>query len=433
MQCTIVTLFPEFFDSPLKAGLMGRALAAGGLTVGLVDPRTAARDRHRTVDDRPYGGGPGMVMLSDPLARTLRGIARPGRMVLLAPHGRLLTQALAVELAQEEALTLVCGRYEGIDARLEEAFGLEAVSVGDYVLNGGETAALALLEAVARLIPGFMGKEASGEEESFSSGLLEYPHYTRPEEFEGRPAPEVLRSGDHGKIAAWRRAESLRRTLRMRPDLLDAAELTRVDLDCLAGMDRARAGRNLSIALVHYPVLDKWNKSVAVSLTNLDVHDLSRCARTYGAAALYVATPLVEQRALLESILAHWCMGPAARTNPDRAEALSLAQGTDSLAEAISRVTERAGERPLVISTSARLSCRKKARFSAAITPAQVRAALERRPVLLVFGTGHGLAPEALALCDAALRPLRCISGYNHLPVRSAVAIMLDRILGDWY
>ncbi len=412
---------------------MGRYLAAGGLTIDFVDPRASALDRHKTVDDRPYGGGPGMVMLPEPLSRALRGIERPGRMILLAPHGRPLTQGLACELAREEALTLICGRYEGIDARVEEIFCLEAVSIGDYVLNGGETAALALLETVARLTPGFMGKEASSEEESFSAGLLEYPHYTRPEDFEGIAVPAVLRSGDHGKIAAWRREESLRRTLRVRPDLLDAADLGRGDLECLAKTAHETLGRNLSIALVHHPVLDKQKKSVAVSLTNLDVHDMARCSRTYGAAALYMVTPLREQRALLESILAHWTEGPAALSNPDRAEALSLVRGVGNLAEAIQLVSDRAGEKPLVVSTSAQLSARKKARPASLTNPASVRAALPRQPVLLVFGTGHGLAPEALALCDAALRPLRGISEYNHLPVRSAVAIMLDRILGDWY
>ena len=251
----LVSLFPEFFDSPLSTALMGRARETGVVEFSFHDPRAFSADKHRHVDDRPYGGGPGMVMQGEPVSLALRSIERPGRMLLMAPGGRPLNQALARELAAEEDLTLVCGRYEGLDARLLELFPLEQVSVGEAVLNGGETAALAVIESVARLTPGFMGKEESGEEESFSHGLLEYPHYTRPEKLEGLPVPEVLLSGDHGRIAAWRRAASLAATLAARPDLLDTAPLDREDARTLAALPRERPGRNLSFCLVHYPVL----------------------------------------------------------------------------------------------------------------------------------------------------------------------------------
>ncbi|MBO4312373.1 MAG: tRNA (guanine(37)-N(1))-methyltransferase, partial [Desulfovibrionaceae bacterium] len=343
--------------------------------------------------------------------------------------GRPLTQSLARELSKDPRLTLICGRYEGIDARLQTLFPIETVSVGEAVLNGGEAAAMMLIEAACRLIPGFMGKEESGEDESFSNGLLEYPHYTRPELFEALAVPEILRGGDHGRIAAWRREQSLLTTLRRRPEMLDGAPLTHSDLSVLkeavAEENAPRLGRNLHCALVHYPVFLDEKKCGATSLTNLDIHDIARCSRTYGLKSVQIVTPLADQQHLLDVLLQHWTQGPGSRSNPDRAEALSLVRKAGSLEEAIASVREQCGEAPLVVATSARYG------LAELITCGSVRHALSERPVLLVFGTGHGLAPEALKLCDGALRPLRYLEGYNHLPVRGAAAIILDRLLGD--
>ena len=217
----LVSLFPEFFRTPLETALLGRAREAGIVDFSFHDPRSFSTSRHHHVDDRPYGGGPGMVMQGEPVAAALRSIEKPGRMILLAPSGRPLNDALARELAREEDLTLICGRYEGLDARLLDIFPLEPVSVGEAVLNGGETAALAVIESVARLVPGFMGKEESGDDESFSNGLLEYPQYTRPEVWEGRAVPPVLLEGNHQKIDAWRGQQSRERTRLRRPELYE--------------------------------------------------------------------------------------------------------------------------------------------------------------------------------------------------------------------
>ena len=426
MHITIVTLFPEFFASPLACALMGKGREAGVVDFSLVNPRDFTTDRHHTADDRPYGGGPGMVMLAEPLARALESIARPGRMLLTSPRGRALTQELARELAAEESLTIVCGRYEGLDERLTEIFPLEHVRVGEAVLSGGEAAALCLVEAVARLRPGFMGHADSGEEESFSRGLLEYPHYTRPEEFRGMPVPEVLLSGDHARIARWRREQALAETLRRRPDLLEAAELDRDDLAALRRLHRdgpARPGRNLYLALVHAPVLNKFGEVTAVSLTNLDVHDIGRVSRTYGAGGLAVVTPLEDQQAMLARLLGHWTGGAGGRGNPDRAEALDRVAGLPDLDAAVDWVAAQAGSRPKVVATSAR--------GAGDLTLPRVREWIAAGPVLLVLGTGHGLAPAVLEKVDGVLRPLRPLGGYNHLPVRAAAAILLDRLLGD--
>jgi tRNA (guanine37-N1)-methyltransferase len=228
-RATVLTLFPEMFPGPLGVSLAGKALASGLWALETRDIRDLATDRHRSVDDTPAGGGPGMVLRADVLAAAIdaadiaadspkdRPKDRPR--LLMSPRGRPLTQPEVMELAAGPGPLIVCGRFEGIDQRVIEARGLEEVSIGDYVLSGGEIAAMALIDACVRLLPGVMGKPASGADESFSDGLLEYPQYTRPQEFEGRPIPEILTSGDHARVAAWRQAEAEALTRARRPDL----------------------------------------------------------------------------------------------------------------------------------------------------------------------------------------------------------------------
>lgn len=227
-RASVLTIFPEMFPGPLGLSLAGKALAAGVWSLETIDIRAHTIDKHRTVDDTPAGGGPGMVMKADVLARAIDALPADGRPhLLMSPRGTPLTQARVMELAKGAGAVIVCGRFEGVDERLIAGRGLEEVSAGDYVLSGGEIAALALLDACVRLLPGVMGKEASGAEESFADGLLEYPQYTRPALFEGKPIPEVLTGGDHGKVAAWRRTEAERLTRERRPDLWAAYQMRR--------------------------------------------------------------------------------------------------------------------------------------------------------------------------------------------------------------
>jgi tRNA (guanine37-N1)-methyltransferase len=224
-RATVLTLFPDMFPGPLGVSLAGKALASGLWALEARDIRASATDRHRSVDDTPAGGGPGMVLRADVLAAAIdvadvasdRRNNRPR--LLMSPRGRPLTQSRVAELAAGPGPLIVCGRFEGIDQRVIERRGLEEASIGDYVLSGGEIAALALIDACVRLLPGVMGKLASGADESFSEGLLEYPQYTRPQEFEGLPIPDILLSGDHARVAAWRRAEAEALTKARRPDL----------------------------------------------------------------------------------------------------------------------------------------------------------------------------------------------------------------------
>jgi tRNA (guanine37-N1)-methyltransferase len=228
-RATVLTLFPDMFPGPLGLSLAGKALAAGVWALDAVDIRAYATDRHRSVDDTPAGGGPGMVMRADVLASAVDAVAPAGDArprLAMSPRGDPLTQGRVEALAKRPGAVILCGRFEGVDERLIEGRGFEEVSIGDYVLSGGEIAALVLLDACVRLLPGVMGKEASAQEESFAQSLLEYPQYTRPQLWEGRSIPDVLTSGDHAKVAAWRRAEAERLTRTRRPDLW-AAHLAR--------------------------------------------------------------------------------------------------------------------------------------------------------------------------------------------------------------
>ena len=220
MRIDVVTIFPDYLDRALGLSLLGRARELGLLDLRFHDPREHTTDRHRSVDDVPFGGGAGMVMTPGPLFATVEAVDPPRPLLLLAAGGQRFDQAMARDLASGSGFSLVCGRYEGVDQRVADHLCDGEVSVGDFVLAGGEAAALVVIEAVSRLVPGVLGNEESVADESFTDGLLEYPQYTRPAEFRGHPVPEVLLSGDHARVARWRRAAALRRTLGRRPDLL---------------------------------------------------------------------------------------------------------------------------------------------------------------------------------------------------------------------
>jgi tRNA (guanine37-N1)-methyltransferase len=220
VRIDVVTLFPEMF-APLDHSILGRAIRQGHLSVNFVNPRDFTSDRHRTVDDYPYGGGPGMVMKPEPIFLAVESIARPeSTIILLSPAGRLFSQSVAADLARRAHLVLICGHYEGVDERVREHLATDEISIGDYVLTGGELAAMVVVDAVARLLPGVLGHAESAGDESHSHGLLEYPQYTRPPDLRGWSVPDVLLSGHHAEIEKWRRRQSLERTAAHRPDLM---------------------------------------------------------------------------------------------------------------------------------------------------------------------------------------------------------------------
>jgi len=241
MRFDVLTLFPELFSAFLKETILGRAVKAGLVDIRLVNIRSFARGRHLVADDTPFGGGQGMVMKPGPISRALESIDRikdRSLVLLLTPQGRTFDQPLAWDLSRMEQLILICGRYEGVDERIRTTCVDMELSIGDYVLSGGEMAAMVVMDAVSRLVPGVLGGEKSAQEDSFEDGLLEYPQYTRPRVFKNQEVPEILLSGDHEKIRVWRRTESLKRTLERRPDLLEKAALTEEDKRILAKLRR---------------------------------------------------------------------------------------------------------------------------------------------------------------------------------------------------
>jgi tRNA (guanine37-N1)-methyltransferase len=224
LRIDFITIFPKMFEPLTAEGIIARGIKQGLLDIRVWDLREFATDRHRSTDDEAYGGGPGMVMLAEPVLRAVEAVGG-GQLIMTSPQGRRFTQAVAKELASKQRLTILCGRYEGFDERIREALHPDEISVGDFVVSGGELPAMLIADATARMIDGVVGNSGSVEEDSFFRGLLDYPHYTRPEELRGMRVPEVLLSGHHEKIRKWRREQSLRRTLEKRPDLLENAEL----------------------------------------------------------------------------------------------------------------------------------------------------------------------------------------------------------------
>ena len=238
----VLTIFPDIVTGAASGSILGKALEKGVISLNAIDIRDYATNKHNTVDDYPYGGGPGMVMKLEPIYGAIQSLSLPegSPLLLLTPQGERFDHAMARDLASHSALALLCGRYEGIDDRVRDLIPVREVSLGDFILTGGEFAALAIIDAVARFVPGVLGDEESATEESFAAGLLEYPQYTRPPEFMGQRVPDILLSGDHGRVARWRREQSLLRTLQKRPDLLETADLTEEDRNFL---EKAKSGQ----------------------------------------------------------------------------------------------------------------------------------------------------------------------------------------------
>ncbi|MCH8055682.1 MAG: tRNA (guanosine(37)-N1)-methyltransferase TrmD [Deltaproteobacteria bacterium] len=423
MNFTVITLFPEMFSSPLSHSILKKAQEKGMISVRLVDLRGYTTDRHRVTDDYPYGGGQGMVMKPEPLIAAIEESRRRSnnpRVILLSPRGRVFNQMEADRLAQKKELVLICGRYEGVDERVKN-FVDDELSIGDYTLSGGELAAMVMIDTVSRLIPGVLGNLRSPQEESFSNGLLEYPQYTRPEEFRGLKVPEVLLSGHHDRIKSWRREMSLKLTREQRPDLFGKTTLTSEERKFLS-----EYSDRLYLALLHYPVYDKNGRVVTSAITNMDIHDIARSARTYGVRRFYVVTPIKALQKLALKILTHWERGYGSQYNETRKEALSLVRLKDTLDDAIMAVEQECGSKPRLVVTSAR-SGKERTSF------AELRETLRksRKPFLLLLGTGWGLTETVTAQSDYILQPIEGGTDYNHLSVRSAAAIILDRLSGN--
>ena len=421
---TVITIFPQMFASALGHSILKRAQEKNLLKVNLVDLRDYTTDKHKTTDDSPYGGGHGMVMKPEPLVAAIeeaRARNPRARVVLLAPQGRVFKQSVAQRMAGEDEIVLLCGRYEGVDERVK-VFIDEEISVGDYTLSGGEPAANIVIDAVTRLVPGVLGNADSAADESFSDGLLEYPQYTRPEEFRGLKVPDVLLSGDHQRVKQWRQEKSLELTRQRRPDMMAGAELA-----LPARTVKGRRQAPIYLALLHYPVYDKNHQVVTTAVTNMDIHDICRAGKTYGVQGFYLVTPVKSLQKLALKIIDHWELGYGSLYNVTRKDALALARIRDNLDDTILDIDKETGQKPLIVVTSARDTGTVRTPFVALQEMLQT----STQPFLVIFGTGWGLTETIITQADYVLEAVEGGTDYNHLSVRCAAAIVLDRLLGE--
>lgn len=417
MQVQVLTIFPELFEPFLRLGLLGRAVTDGKVQIETTHLRNFAINTHGQIDDSPYGGGSGMVLRPESAVAAIEAAKSksPGaKVVLLSPRGKTLTQAKARQLAQsDQDLIILCSRYEGVDQRVIDHWVDEEISIGDYILMGGETAAMILLESLIRLRPEILGNPESLSRESFDGGLLEHSQYTKPADFRGHQVPPILLSGNHGEIEKYRQKEAIEETRKRRPDLLWQKELPNAEIN---------------VALIHHPVLNKEGNIIASSITNLDLHDIARSSRTFGLRAFYAAHPTKMLRKLSEKILTHWDVGHGATFNPNRKDALSTVKVVTDLDDIVMDIRERTGRFPVMVTTSARPSDSPK---FITFRGLRQRFYSDEGPFLILLGTGWGLAPEIHDRADLLLEPINGFSGYNHLSVRAAAAIMFDRLLGQ--
>ncbi len=420
MRIDVLTIFPSLFDSFLNESLLKKAIEKGVVDVRVHDLREYSANKHKNVDDAPFGGGAGMVMTPQPIAdaiESLKGEALKkesrSKTILLDPGGKRFDQKLAKELSTFDRLILICGRYEGVDERIAENFADEVISIGDFVLSGGEVAAMAVTEAVFRLLPGAIGNVESLKDESFERGFLEYPQYTRPEDFRGFKAPEVLLSGHHENIEKWRRQKALEKTATIRPDLLPDVV-----------MEGGAADIKFSIALVHYPVEGKSGNEMTSSVTTLDVHDLARIGKTFGAKIVYIVTPVEDQQRLVERIRMHWATEERLQQmDARRSAALDTIKVVSSVDEIIEGTK---GKTIKLLATSA-------TEMENAVSPAEWRKIAAQNPDdewIVLFGTAYGLGKSLVARADSRLLPIAGASEFNHLPVRGASAIILHSLIG---
>jgi tRNA (guanine37-N1)-methyltransferase len=416
-RIAVVTAFPDIVRGYLSSSVLGRGIKRGLLNVSVVDLRDFAEGAYRQIDDYSYGGG-GMVLMAPPLAAAVESVAaREDRYVIYpSPQGRPMCQELAEDLrgiAALKRLVFVCGHYEGVDERFVRRHADMEISIGDFVITGGELPALAAIDAIARLVPGVVGSFDSVREDSFFSGMLDNPHYTRPEDWGGDKAPEILLGGDHAAINRYRRREAAARTVSRRPELLAKAGIMPY-LEC-----------GVYVLELHHPVLDRNGRESTTAVTGLDLHDIARACRTYGVRKFIVVTPLESQRQLIGEVISHWTTGYGAEFNPDRADAMRGIKTASSLSRALDWINEKEHRAPFVIATTAR----ERAESLSWLTLKET-ALLAGRPVVLMFGTGSGICEETLASADAVMSPISGGQGYNHLSVRSAVSITLDRFFG---
>lgn len=428
MNISILTVFEELYEPFLRTSLVRHAQDKGIVNID-VDTFFSFVPAKKRIDAPTFGPGSGMLIRPEVVEKAIDAQEKKyGKAfrIFFSPHGEKLNQQSLARLAEhvqkQGHLMLVPARYEGMDARVEEEYADAIVSIGDFVLMGGDMPAMILLEGLLRLIPGVVGKEQSVEEDSFSGPFVDYPSYTEPIEWHGKSVPEVVRSGNHAAIEVWRTQQAAQRTVRNHFAWMRSQHMT----DEQRSLVRTIIPSHY-VALMHSDVLIGDNRAPGTtSVTSIDIHDIARSSSTYDIKNFFIVTPLLDQQKIVRTLLDFWKKGVGIDYNPGRHKAVSCVELTDSLDEVIAAIEQKEGKKPLLVATSARDT-----------NHAQQISFWDQsiiwhhdRPVLFIFGTGKGLTPELMARCDYVLLPVHGLSDFRHLSVRSAVAIILDRWLG---
>jgi tRNA (guanine37-N1)-methyltransferase len=428
MNISIASVFPELYEPFLNTSLIKRAQENGIISINTMSFFRMVAPKER-IDAPTFGPGAGMVIKPTVVQKaidTLEEAQGKALKVFFSPHGKKLTQPLLKKItkkAQEKGhIILVPARYEGMDARVEETYADEIISVGDFVLMGGDIPAMMLLEGMLRLVPGIVGKEESVEQDSFSGPWVDYPAYTEPVEWQGMRVPDIVRSGNHAAIESWRLQQAVERTVKHHFSWLRLWHLTpeqkKVALPHIPSH---------YVALMHSDVLIGPERHIGTtSVTSIDIHDIARSSATYAIEKFFIVTPLKDQQKIVNHFLSFWQEGMGVEYNKNRHEALDRVKLEPTLDAVIADITAATGKAPLLIVTSARpIEGKKSISFYD-----QTLVWQENRPVLLLFGTGRGLADTIVQRADYVLNPINGLSPFNHLSVRSAVGIILDRWLG---
>ncbi len=428
MKVSILSVFPDLFSSFLQTSLIKRAQDSGKVDI-LTQSYFAYVEPKERIDAPTFGHGAGMLIRPDVVQSALEDIQSKrgnGLRIFFSPAGRVLDQSYLQELAQKvqasSHLILVSARYEGMDARVEQEYADEIVSIGDYVLMGGDLPAMVLLEGLLRHVPGIVGKTESVEHDSFTGPYVDHPEYTAPVVWKEKEVPEVLRSGNHALIDEFRRSQAVKRTVLNHFDWLRTWSLPAPEKQAVLEMIPHHY-----VALCHSEVLIGPEKQPGTtSVTSIDIHDIARSCKTYGIQHYSIVTPLEDQKAIVSTLLDFWQKGSGPEYNPSRHNALKTVSLADSVDQVMAEIEKKEGKKPLLVATSARAieGVEKISFFD------QKKVWSLERPVLLVFGTGKGFTQEFLKKCDFLLLPVSGYTDFNHLSVRSAVAIILDRWLG---
>jgi tRNA (guanine37-N1)-methyltransferase len=429
MNVSIVTVFPELYEPFLGASLIKRAQEKQGLNIDVQSFFSCVPPKKR-IDAPTFGPGAGMLIRPEVVQCAVEKQEKaygPAFKIFFSPQGEKLDQrGLAVIAAKAQEVghvMLVCARYEGMDARVEQEYADMVVSVGDFVLMGGDLPAMMLLEGFLRYIPGVVAKEESVHEDSFTGPFTDHPEYTEPVEWKSRSVPDIVRSGNHGAIADWRMQQAARLSVKKHFEWVRSHITSQKQREMAA----SHIPRHY-VVLVHGDVLIGDERGVGTtSVTSIDLHDIARSCATYGVHEYFVVTPLLDQQKIVKKLLSFWCSENGIEYNKSRHDAVKLIRLEDTIEQVIAAIEHQEGVRPLVIATSAAIGSMHAPLISFCD---QKKVWASDRPVLLVFGTGQGLRPEFLARCDFQLLPIEGFSAYNHLSVRSAVAVVLDRWIG---